>query len=365
MSARWRPALALWLGSRVAVTVAAVMGAWTVQSHLGRDVPGFLALWDRWDVQLFWKVARFGYLSPAYSDRTEVDLPGMPWALRVVHVVVPNWVAAGLVVSALAMAAACVLLWRLAADEGGDEGGRRAVLLLVLAPYAVFLYAGYSEALFLACTLGAWVAGTRDRWALAGLLGAGAAATRITGIPFAVALAVLYLTRRRGRLDRNAPWLVLPALPVVGYVAYLHARTGHWDAYTRAQKAGWGRSIASPVTGWVTTWHQALNGGQSAAFQWFWRAELAAVVLGVALTVVLLWQRRWAEATYVGLTTLQMSATSFYASGVRVALVWFPLYLLLARLAARRSWVVPAYAWVGAPLMVGFVIAFTQGAWVD
>jgi hypothetical protein len=362
---RWRPALTLWLGSRVAVTVAAVTAAWAVQDVQGRDVPGFLRLWDRWDVQLFWKVARYGYLSPAYQDRTEVDFPGMPWALRVVHVVVRDWVAAGLVVSALAMAVACVVLWRLAADESGEQGGRHAVLFLVLAPYAVFLYAGYSEALFLAFSIAAWLFATRGRWPLATVLAAGATATRVTGVPFAVALAVLYLTQRRGQLDRNAPWLVVPALPVIGYVVYLHSRTGHWDAYLRAQREGWQRRVASPITGWTTTWDQAFNGHQAASFEWFWRAELVAVVLGVVVTVVLLWQRRWAEATYVGLTTAQMSATSFFASGVRVALVWFPLYLLLARLASRRAWVLPAYAWVCAPLMVTFVVAFTQGSWVD
>lgn len=365
MITRWRPALSLWLGSRVAVTVAAIAGAWTVQSHEGRDVPGFLALWDRWDVQLFWKVARWGYLSPAYPDRTEVDFPGMPWALRVVHLVARNWVAAGLIVSAIAMAVACVALYRLAAEDAGEPAGRNAVLFLVLAPYAVFLYAGYSEALFLAFTVSAWLAGTRGRWALAAVLAAGATATRVNGIPFAIALAVLYLTQRRGRLDADAPWLIVPAAPVLGYVFYLHRRTGHWDAYMRAQKEGWHRSLTSPFAGWANTWHQALNGHQAATFQWFWWAELAAVVLGVALVVVLLWQRRWGEATYVGLTTLQMSSTSFYASGVRVALVWFPLYLLLARLATRRTWVVPAYAWLGAPLMIGFVLAFTQGQWVD
>ena len=363
----WRRPLALWLGSRVAVMVASVAGAWAIGGGKGGDVPGFLALWDRWDTQLFWKVARWGYFSPAYSDRTEVDFPGMPLALRVVHVVVRSWVAAGLVVSALALAVACVALWQLAADEGGERAARPAVLFLVLAPYAVFLFAGYSEALFLAFTVAAWLAATRGAWAWAGLLAAGATGTRVTGAAFAVALVVLYLTRhpRRRLIDRDAGWLLLPVVPLLGFVAYLHERTGHWDAYTRAQREGWGRVIASPVTGWVNSWHQAFNGQQSSAFEWFWRAELAAAVVGVVLTVVLVRQRRWAEATYVGLTTLQMTATSYYASGVRVALLWFPLYLLLGRLAARREWVTPAYTWVAAPLMVVFVVAFTHGAWVD
>jgi hypothetical protein len=85
----------------------------------------------------------------------------------------------------------------------------------------------------------------------------------------------------------------------------------------------------------------------------------------VALTVILLVGRRFGEAAFVGVMTLIMACTNYYASGIRGILVAFPLYLLLARVAARRRWVAPVYVCLCAPVMASFVVAFTQGQWVD
>ena len=59
--------------------------------------------------------------------------------------------------------------------------------------------------------------------------------------------------------------------------------------------------------------------------------------------------------------TLIMASSSYWASGVRAILVAFPLYLWLSR--HRLTGYV--YALFAAPLMAVFVVAFTQGSWVD
>ncbi|WP_407671408.1 hypothetical protein [Parafrankia elaeagni] len=361
--------LPLWVASRVAVVIASLAGARALSNGPVRDVPGLTTLWDRWDVGLFTKVARYGYLSDAYSDRTEVDFPGLPLAIRAVHVVVPDWIAAGLVVSFLVGILGVAALWRLAADEVGEADARFAVLALVCFPYAVFLFAAYSEGVFLGFATAAWLAARRDRWLLAGLLGAAAASARVTGLPFCAALVVQYVVVRRaaGRplVARPALALALPPLPIIGFILYLRVRSGRWDSYTDAMRAGWNRAVDWPWHGWSKTWDSAFDGNGAATFVWFWRGELLAVVIGVLLTGVLLWSRRWGEATFVGLMTILMSFSNYYASGIRGILVAFPLYLLLARAGARRPWVRGVYVWCCAPLMVVFVVAFTQGNWVD
>ncbi len=357
-----RASLPIWLGSRVVVAVLSLASARLLGSSTGRQVPGFLTVWDRWDVGLFTKVARDGYLSPKYTDHTEVDFPGLPLVLRAVHLLVPNWVAAGLVVSLVAGAATSAALWSLAAGDRPDDrqAGARAVLAMVLFPYAVFLFAGYSEGIFLAGATCAWLAARQQRWALAGSCACLATSSRILGIAVVAGLAVEYLSRER-RLRWSAAWLALPLAPIVGYLTYLRVRTGHWDAYTRAMTAGWGRTTDWPWKGFSVTWQAARNGGQPSAYQVFWWAELAAVLIGVLLTVALLRDRRYGEATYVSLCTLIMASSSYWASGVRAILVAFPLYLWLSR--HRRSGY--AYALLAAPLMAAFVVAFTQGGWVD
>ncbi|MFD2356882.1 mannosyltransferase family protein [Nonomuraea ferruginea] len=86
------------------------------------------------------------------------------------HLVVPDWSAAGLIVSLVAGAVAMVALARLAEHEGAQ--GWMAVLGLVLFPAAVFLSAGYSESLFLAFAIPAWLAARQGRWPAAAALAA-------------------------------------------------------------------------------------------------------------------------------------------------------------------------------------------------
>jgi hypothetical protein len=261
--------------------------------------------------------------------------------------------------------AACVALYLLA---GGGRPGDGAVLALLVFPYSVFLFAGYSEGLFLAFAAWAWWAARRDSWLLAGALACGATATRVIGIPLLVALVVEYVTSRRAADRPLLPqfgWLLLPAMPIVAFVTYLRVRTGRWDAYSEAMRAGWHRDISFPWVAVRNTWSYATDSTQPATYLWFWRAELLAVLVGVVATVLLARERRWGEATFVGASCLLMSSSTYLASGVRAVLVWFPLFLLLGRGFSSRPWLRLTYLTLAVPLAAVFVLAFTAGQWVD
>jgi hypothetical protein len=198
-------------------------------------------------------------------------------------------------------------------------------------------------------------------------------------VVFGAALAVQYLTQRaRGGAGREAGaraafrrvarpeigWLALPVVPVVAYLAYLRTYTGRWDSYQVALREGWGRDTISPITTFTNTLAQARNLDQGADYLWSARAEILAVLLGVVLTAVLLLQRRYGEATFVGLNVSLLSVTTYYASSVRALMVWFPVYLLLARLTARRDGLHLLVVSVCAPLLLVTSIAFHQGSWL-
>jgi Mannosyltransferase (PIG-V) len=362
-----RTLLAVWSGTRVAVALLAFASAWMVADAAAGDVPSWLAGWDRWDAQLFVKVARFGYdgYPQHYPDKGIVAFfPGEPLLLRAVHVVVRNWVASGLVISAVAGAFASVALGRLGAREGGREAGRRAVVYLTLSPYAVFLAAGYSEALFLAFALWSWLFGKERRWVAAGVLGGAASAVRVTGVFLGAGLVVEWLLHRDGRRWRDLVPLALPFAAVGGYFVYLHGLTGDWLAWSHAQASGWGRHLTSPWHALRTTWDSATGVSTGNAYTWSFRAEIAAVVLGVVLCVALLVLRRWSELVYVGLQVVALATSSFYLSVARATLLWFPLWLLLAKLGTERRLVHGAYLACAPALMAVAVIAFVQGHWV-
>ncbi|MQA86449.1 MAG: hypothetical protein GEV03_17910 [Streptosporangiales bacterium] len=360
-----REALATWVFTRLALGVlVAAVGAFLAA---GRPVPGFLARWTQWDVALLIEIARYGYDgNPAEPPDPGLPafFPGMPLALRAIHLVVPSWALAALLISFLAGAAAMVALARLG-DLCGPRGtGPRAVLVLLVSPWAVFLFAGYTEALFLAFAVPAWLLARRGQWSLACLAAAGAATVRITGVFLAVALVVQFLAAREWRSGRwaRAGWLAVPFVPPTLYSLYLYARTGDLFAWLSAQKAGWQRELTPPWESFLTTWNAAFH--VTNEFTWAFRGELVAAAVGVALTVWLLAARRWGELTYVGLQVASLLSSTFYLSIPRATLLWWPLWLLVARVGLRYPWVHAAYLAVSVPLMATMAIAFTRGVWV-
>jgi hypothetical protein len=367
-----REVAATWIASRVAVGLLGFAAIWMVSSGSASHVAPFLPSWKQWDADIFVVLAKYGYRGyAAHSQYTHLAafFPGEPVALRLVHGVVRSWSAAGVLISAVAGLVATIALGRLARLEAGPVAGLRAPLYLILSPYAVFLAAGYSEALFLAFALPSWLAARQGRWVTAGLLAGMAATIRIDGLFLGIALLVEWLlnARRSGSHGRratelaalSAPWLV-----TAGFFTYLHSVTGDWLAWSHAQRDGWGRHLTAPWTALHTSWQAAFSPSQGAAYEWSFRAEIVAVLLGVALTIVLVGLRRWGEAVFVGIQVVALATSSYYLSVARSTLLWFRLWVLLAKWSVSRRWLHVSYLAVAPSLMAVGVVAFTSGHWV-
>jgi hypothetical protein len=266
----WRPrrtdllALYVWGGSRI------VMLAISLAALANQRGTSWLNLWQRWDWDRYLTIAEYGYTSgkgPAYDSDIVAFFPGYPMVLRVVHLVVRNWVVSGLLISLIAGAVACIALARLTEFEcrGRDDSRRAAVtavLILVSAPAAVFLAAGYTESLFLALGIPAWLAARRRHWVLAGVLTALACAVRIDGAFEAAGIAVMFLLSRPKVRDwARSPALLLPLAAVVGYMAYLKDITGDWRAWFHAEAQGWSRRLTNPVAAFRNSWNNAFGSG--------------------------------------------------------------------------------------------------------
>lgn len=351
-----------------------------------------MARWQQWDWAFYVRIAQHGYFSgppgaggAPTDDNREAFLPGLPLLLRAVHaVLIPDWTAAGLAVSFVAGGVAVLALARIARLEtwearedgapalrpgshGGtpDDAGRHAVFYLLLSPCAIFLAAGYTEAVFLALALPCWLAARRGRWGAAAALGCAAATVRVSGLFLAAALAVRFLTA--GRAVRGswwrAGWLVVPALPAAAYSWFLHAHTGDWMAWKHAQERGWARQFHSPWQAWSHTWTAAFSHTQTTPYALLFQFELAAMAVGLALLGLLLWRRRWAEAVYLALTLWALGTSYWYMSIPRASLLWWPLWTVAAGWTLRRPWLRTAYVAVAAPLTTVLAVAFTSGRW--
>jgi hypothetical protein len=164
------------------------------------------------------------------------------------HVTGLTLVAAGFAVTAVAGLAAAAALDRLGRRVvGGRAAGLTLVVLWAAWPHAIVLSMIYTEALFVALAAWSLVALLDRRWLTAGVLCLLAGATRAFGAALAVAVAVAALVAIVHALRRRAPRdvvrplaaAVLAPLGLLGYWAWLWARTGRPDAWLYVQSEQW------------------------------------------------------------------------------------------------------------------------------
>lgn len=367
-----REVLWLYALTRTGLWITAWAVRWLFRSNgESREPAPLLAPWQRWDWQHYLSIARDGYFPSdagpwtAGWDNREAFFPGFPLTLRAVHTVVPDWAAAGLLISFVAGGVAVLALARIARLQLRDrDAGRRTVVFFLLSPCAVFLAAGYTESLFLALALPAWLAAQRGNWRAAAVLTCLACSVRVTGLFLAAALVLHFVLTAKGRDTwRRAPWLLLPALTPVLYGWFLSARTGDWMAWKHAQERGWYRDFHAPWEAWATTWEAAFQHTQPTGYALMWQAELLAMVVGLALLVVLVRRRLLPEALYTALTLWALGTSYWYTSIPRSTLLWWPLWIALAGWSLRRPQVQAAYVYVVAPVGVVMAVTFLTGRW--
>src|SRR3954451_4049739 len=145
----------------------------------------------RWDSVWYLAIANDGY--PADDPRRAAFFPLYPLLVRAANTVVGAPIGPGALVLLLWFAGALVLLHRLTELELGAPAARMTVWAIALFPGAVFFSSVYSEALYLALSVGCLYAARTGRWAWAATAGALGAATRSAGVPLVVPLAVMWL----------------------------------------------------------------------------------------------------------------------------------------------------------------------------
>ena len=122
-----------------------------------------------------------------------------------------------------------VVLYRLAALDLPRRRAERAVLLTAIFPFSFFFGAVYTESTFLLFTLLSFYGFRTRRWALGGVAGAVATATRVTGIMMWPALAWIAWRSAKptGRDRASRPGaLIVATLGFAGYCAYIYSLTG-------------------------------------------------------------------------------------------------------------------------------------------
>jgi len=366
-----------WFAARLLITAIAIV------AHLRSDGaeffgrPGWFAdLFFHWDSVYFAGIARAGYFAEGTPSTWVAFFPGYPVLSGGVARLVPGGATeadiriALCLVAGIAAAASGIALWRLVEDRYGRRIARATVVLYFFGPYSVFLVASYSESLYLAFAISAWLCVSRGRWATGSVIAALAGFTRINGVFLVLALAVLlaFVLHERGRavVPRLVAFTAISLSGVGAYMIYLWARTGDIMAWSHAQTAGWHR---------VTTWpwrtlHSTIVAAATepaADVRFQLVMDLVFAILCCIGLVALVLRRQWAPAVLVALTLISLMTSANYTSLARNSLTLFPLTILVATtlMHPRLRWLY----WIGLACSVALLSVntwlSTLGAWAD
>lgn len=262
----WRTRALVWTAGLAGLVVLGRSPRWRGFDPTGVTVPfdrlsnALVAPGARWDAVWYLSIAHDGYRDPARA----AFFPLYPLILRAVSELVRSPLVAGLAVSLAALGVALYLIHRLVSLELGGETAGLTVSLVAVFPAAYCFSAVYSESLFLALSVGAIYAARLDRWALAGVAGGLAAASRSAGIVLLVPLALMYLLGPRGPATQSRPgghrlrpsyplrsdalWLALVPVGLVAFMGYLAATGADALAPFHAQSV-WLRHFTGPFAG--------------------------------------------------------------------------------------------------------------------
>jgi hypothetical protein len=321
---------ALLLGPPLLAFVVGTGLLWVVAARMGFQ-PWLAHTWGRWDSGQYATIATKGYYTVTCKPRSLPPnhppgpqlcgnlgwFPLYPWALRALDLAGLSIRQAGVSLSAVFHLLSLVVLWAMVREPGRPS----RFLVLVLAavfPGAVYQHAIFPVSMTTFFTLGFLYLLGSGRWARAGVSGAAAAASYVSGVLLAPVALIASATAGGTRAAlRSTVTASLVFAGFVGILAVQYLAVGIWGAYFQSTRK-YGVGIQNPIPNFVETVRPAFQ---------------------------------WAGGTWTGgapaATGLLVQATQTVAVAVIVVLV---VGATLARVAARERLPLSDWAVLGATL---------------
>ncbi|MFH1463175.1 MAG: glycosyltransferase family 39 protein [Pseudomonadota bacterium] len=321
------------------VLARAVLGPFVAEHYAWRYHPS--AWWDIWgvlDTGWYLRIAEQGYLAASADGQgsTLAYFPVYPMLLKALALVTGDALVAGVLLSNICFLGALWLLYDLVRARTDAQVAAGAVLLAAFFPGSYVFSSVYTESLFLLLLLGSLHYAARDRWGMAGLLGAALTGTRLLGIAALVPLGLLWVERHGwGSLRAPRSWIRLAPLALVpgglvAFMSFLHQLTGDPLAFLHVQ-AGWDRGFQNPVAAFLAPlWHPTAYNRFQSLFG-----------LGCLLALIPVARRRlWPELALalllLGIPPFNGVAYAPLESYARYCLVAWPVFVGIALLLRDR-----------------------------
>ena len=321
--------------------------------------------WDRfarWDSGWYYGIASGGYKYVEGGRNNFAFFPVYPQLMgalgRAMGGAQQDFYFAGILISWLAFAAAMPLLYRLARFDLSHEQATRVTIYAAVFPGAYFFGVVYSEALFLLALVSTALALRSKRWIWAAVAAAVMTATRVNGVMFLPALALIGWDA--ASTDRERRWALGAALAglagIGGYSLYVNSVTGDpfewYDSITR-----WGyQPGGNPLSGLVAIALELMTNpiefiatDRMAPYNTLNAMAATGALIAVPF-IYMRFGRGYAAIVVMGLL-LPLSSGQFEGLG-RYCSVLFPLPILFGSMRGETRHL---------GLMAGFVMFYTLG----
>ena len=325
---------------------------------------GFQNMWLRWDTLWYLTIATEGY---SYNEGVLSLIsffPVYPLLIRLFNVVIPNVLVAAMVVSGLSYLGSLILLYRVTQIETqSPQISLRTIFMIAFFPGAIFLFAPYTESVFLLLSLLVVHEILHKRYWTAALVGAVASAVRIPGVLlFVFAQVEWYIAWRK----QEASWrdllpLFLMPSGLVMFMGYLWLEFGNPLIFIQSTSENTTDLGAGPIAA-------IMREGQ--LFLEFSPYYILGFPTGIFMLTVLLailypiWKHlRPSYAIYVALATLLPAWGGPIVGLTRFSVVMFPVFMMFG-IWGKHKWFNLLYASISLMLLAIYVLMYTRGTFL-
>jgi Gpi18-like mannosyltransferase len=271
---------------------------------------------------------------------------------------------AGLFISNISLLVFLFFLYKLILLDFSEKVAQRAVVLVLAFPASLFLGTVYTESLFLALVTSSFYLARKRNWLAAGILGALAAYTRISGIFLFPAFIWEFYQQKKG-------WNLLPILLVplglLSYMRFLGQRYGdpllfvHVQPYFGAERSG-GKVILLYQVFWRYL-KMILTTKWDPLYFVVWLELLTAV----GFLFLLIWSFKkkinTAYLIFAALSYILPTLSGTFSSLPRYALTFFPCFILLGTI--KNSLLSKILVGIFGTCLAVSSVLFFRGYWIS
>lgn len=327
-----------------------------------------LDIWGRWDSGWYSGIVTGGYTIRGDLDTVYSNIaffPLYPHIVKLLFEIIPDRfhsqetiLLIGAIVSNLFFLAALMVFYKLTLSLVKHQRiAKRAVLYLLLFPGSFFFSCFYTEATYLFFSVASFYAASKQRWAIASVLGCLVALTRPLGVLIIVPLIWMYLEDLNWNIYKirgNAAWFLSIPAGFFGFLLSIYRLTGNLFAPMQVQSS-WNKVFAMP---WETLFKPAVFVPFVTEFDHLF--TVAFILLGI-WSLLRLPSAGYGIYALLLVTPPLMSGTLI--SATRYCAVVFPIFIVLALLGKRHS-IDRLIILIFATLQILFMVGWSQFYWI-